>query len=87
MIKPNELLTHAEVAEFLRRAELTASHELLTETEAAEFLRQKVKTLQGRRVTGGGVPFVKIGRTVRYRRSDLIAYINANVRTSTTEEA
>jgi excisionase family DNA binding protein len=60
--------------------------ELLTETEAAELLRQRVKTLQARRVTGGGVPFVKIGRTVRYRRADVLAYIAANVRTSTTEQ-
>ena len=63
-----------------------SSHELLTEREAAELLRQKVKTLQARRVSGGGAPFVKLGRTVRYRRSDLLAYIAANVRTSTTAD-
>jgi hypothetical protein len=58
--------------------------ELLTEIEAAALLRQKVKTMQAHRVSGGGCPFVKIGRSVRYRHSDIIAYIAANVRTSTT---
>jgi len=31
-----------------------AQHELLTEHEAADLLRLKVKTLQARRVSGGG---------------------------------
>ena len=64
----------------------TQSDRLLTETEAADLLRQKVKTLQARRVSGGGPPYVKLGRNVRYRLSDLHAYINANVRTSTADQ-
>jgi excisionase family DNA binding protein len=59
--------------------------QLLTETEAAALLRQKVKTMRNLRVTGGGVPFVKLGRSVRYRMSDLQAYIASNVRKSTAE--
>ncbi len=64
-----------------------AQHELLTEHEAADLLRLKVKTLQARRVSGGGVPFVKMGRSVRYRRSDVLAFIAAHIRTSTAAAA
>jgi Helix-turn-helix domain len=53
---------------------------LFTEEQAAEYLQQKVKTLQAKRVSGGGAPFVKLGRSVRYRMGDLHAYIASNVR-------
>ena len=35
----------------------------------------------------GGCPFVKLGRSVRYRRSDVLKFIESRVRTSTTQEA
>lgn len=57
--------------------------DLLTEAEAAQLRRQSVRTLQAERVRGGGCPFVKLGRNVRYRRSDVLGFINANVRAST----
>ena len=44
--------------------------------------------LQRKRVTGDGPPFVKLGpgrfAPVRYRRCDLEAYIQANLRNSTS---
>ncbi len=64
----------------------TANEPLLTEGEAAEHLRLKVKTLQNFRVTGAGPKFIKLGRSVRYRMSDLQAHIEANVRRSTAEQ-
>jgi hypothetical protein len=48
------------------------------EDRAAAILDMKVKTLQYLRVAGGGPPFVKIGRLVRYRHEDLLAFIEAN---------
>jgi hypothetical protein len=59
--------------------------ELLTESEAARLRRQSIRTLQAERLRGGGCPFVKLGRSVRYRRSDVLAFIKANVKTSTSE--
>ena len=47
---------------------------LLTETQLAERQQRSVKTLQNLRVKGGSIPFVKIGRHVRYRLSDVIAW-------------
>jgi Helix-turn-helix domain len=51
---------------------------LLTEAEAADFLRLSVRTLQAWRIRIAGPSFVHVGRAVRYRRRDLIAWIDAN---------
>ena len=59
---------------------------LLTENELA--LRWKLasaKKLQADRVKGVGCPFVRIGRCVRYRLSDVLAHEAANLRQSTGE--
>jgi excisionase family DNA binding protein len=37
-------------------------------------------------VSGGGIPFVKLGRLVRYRRADVLAYLQGHVRRSTSDE-
>ena len=58
---------------------------LITEVEASAMRGQSVRTLQMERLKGGGCPYVKLGRSVRYRRSDVEAFINARVVTSTTE--
>ena len=54
--------------------------------EAAMFLGLKQRTMDKWRVTGEGPPFVKIGRSVRYDRSDLQAYMAKRIRRSTSEE-
>jgi hypothetical protein len=59
--------------------------DLLTETEAAQLRRQSVRTLQAERVRGGGCPFVKLGRSVRYRRGDVLRFIESNVKASTSQ--
>jgi predicted DNA-binding transcriptional regulator AlpA len=51
---------------------------LLKEQDAAELLDLSVRTLQSWRVRLAGPPFVQLGRAVRYRRRDLIAWIDAN---------
>jgi hypothetical protein len=51
---------------------------LLMEVHAAEFLSLSVRTLQAWRLRGDGPPFVQAGRAVRYRRSDLVLWINEN---------
>lgn len=51
---------------------------LLTRREAAEFLNLSVATLKADvcRPTLS-VPFIRLGRTVRYRLEDLLAWIEA----------
>ncbi|MGO4524972.1 helix-turn-helix transcriptional regulator [Microvirga sp. 2MCAF35] len=46
----------------------------LTEKEVAHRQGRSVKTLQNQRVSGGGIPFLKLGGAVRYRLSDVIAW-------------
>lgn len=59
---------------------------LVTTQQAAEYLGGlKKNTLEGWRVQGRGVPFVKIGRLVRYRVEDLDAYLTAQTHSSTSQ--
>jgi hypothetical protein len=58
---------------------------LLTEIEAAQLRSQSVRTLQAERLRGGGCPYVKIGRSVRYRYSDVLRFIDSHLVRSTTE--
>ena len=52
--------------------------ELTTEVEAADFLKISIRTLQAWRCRGVGPAYVRAGRAIRYRRRDLIAWIEAN---------
>jgi hypothetical protein len=61
---------------------LDPEFDLVTETEAAATLHWAVSTLQKDRVTTVRVPFVKLGKRVLYRRSDLRAFVASNVRRS-----
>jgi hypothetical protein len=67
--------------------DITRLDVLLTEIEAAQLRRQSVRTLQAERLHGGGCSFVKLGRSVRYRRSDVLRFIESHVRGSTSEVA
>ena len=54
---------------------------------AARFTGIAVATLAKMRCIGGGPLFVKLGRRVVYRRSDVIAWLNAHRVRNTTEAA
>jgi excisionase family DNA binding protein len=58
---------------------------LLTEVQAAKLLNLSTRTLQAWRIRGVGPPFVQAGRAVRYRRRDLLAWIDANTVCSTRQ--
>jgi len=51
---------------------------LLTESEAADVLRVSVRTVQAWRLRVTGPAYVQVGRAIRYRRRDLIVWIEAN---------
>jgi predicted DNA-binding transcriptional regulator AlpA len=51
---------------------------LLKEQEVADLLGLSVRTLQSWRIRLAGPPFVQVGRAIRYRRRDLVAWIDAN---------
>lgn len=54
----------------------TAADELLTPAEVAEYYKIPIRTLHQWRYLGTGPRAAKIGRHLRYRRSDLDAYFN-----------
>jgi len=51
----------------------------------ARRLNLSKSTLEKLRVFGGGPPFLKLGRLVRYRVEDLDAWMNARLVGSTSE--
>ena len=60
---------------------IDAGRDLLDEKAAAQFLDNSPGTLSVWRSTGRyNLPFIKIGRNVRYRRSDLIAWLEKRTR-------
>jgi predicted DNA-binding transcriptional regulator AlpA len=64
--------------------------ELLNETQAGRYLGGKVspispRTFQRWRMEGKGPVWCSIGRLVRYRRSDLDAWLSEQVRQSTSQ--
>lgn len=59
--------------------------QLLNEDETAELLNVKPQTLASWRCRGANdLPFVKVGRAVRYRRGDLEEWIDKNTATCAT---
>jgi hypothetical protein len=68
-------------------AEISSSEAemLLTEQQLAARHQMSVKTLRNARVKGDSIPFVKIGRLVRYRMSDVARWESARLRTSTSD--
>ena len=51
-------------------------YELLSEKEVAKIYKINVRTLQRERSMGIGMPYVKLGKRVRYKRSDVEKYID-----------
>jgi predicted DNA-binding transcriptional regulator AlpA len=59
---------------------------LLAQAECAELLRLSERTLERCRVTGTGPKFLRIRHSVRYRPSDVEAWLASRIRGSTSEE-
>lgn len=57
----------------------------LDSSRAADYLGVKRTTMEAWRCRGGGPKFVKLGRLVKYRQSDLDDFIEARVRSNTSE--
>jgi len=59
---------------------------LLNEREAATFLGYTIRALQNWRLRGGGPTYVKVSeRSIRYRRRELMAWVEKRLRTSTSD--
>lgn len=49
---------------------------LFSQETVAAIRDCSLATMERDRWAGGGVPFMKIGRLVRYRKSDILAWLN-----------
>lgn len=58
---------------------------LISEQEAADILGCSVHKMQRDRQIGSPVPFYKIGRSVKYRHDQVVAYIEGQSYTSTSQ--
>ena len=58
---------------------------LLTEREVESIYSIKIRTLQKWRWQGGGPPYYKLGRAVRYKPADIERYIEARKCMSTSD--
>jgi hypothetical protein len=58
---------------------------LLDERALAELLDVSVRTLQAERQRGDGIPFIKLGRSVRYDPKVVEQYLRAQTRVSTSQ--
>ncbi|MCG7928398.1 MAG: helix-turn-helix domain-containing protein [Candidatus Thiodiazotropha taylori] len=60
---------------------------ILNTKEAAAYLGVSMAFLERDRWAGARIPFIKVGaRAVRYRMSDLEAYLERQVRQSTSDD-
>ena len=60
-----------------------STRNMLNEQDAAAYLGLSVRTLQAWRQRGGGPRFYKLGRAVRYARSNLDAWLDCRQRSNT----
>lgn len=61
---------------------------LLNEQDAAEFLSYTMRALQNWRVRGGGPKYIKVSaRSIRYRRRDLIAWVEERTYSNSSQAA
>ena len=59
---------------------------MLSPKDAANFLHVSTSWLAKARMRGDGPPYVKFGRSVRYREGDLVRYAKSCLRHSTSEK-
>lgn len=58
---------------------------LLTQKDAARLLGLSVRTLERHRHAGTGPAYVRLGHLIRYRQNDVAAWLEGNLRNSTSE--
>lgn len=58
---------------------------LISEDEASNILGCTPRKLQSDRIKGGGIPYIKVGRLVRYHKQDVENYIKNKKRQNTSQ--
>jgi excisionase family DNA binding protein len=63
-------------------AAVAADHEIMTACEVAEYLRVPLKSLYAWRYTHEGPPSARVGKYLRYRRTDVEEWLTTRMRFS-----
>lgn len=79
-------LNQAQVADPLPKLVSSVKTALLNTRQAAEHIGIKETTAEIWRCYGKGPRYLKIGRLVRYRLSDLDAWLDQQARSSTSQQ-
>ena len=66
--------------------ESNSAERLLTPKDAANLLRLSESWLAKARMRGDGPPYVKLGRTIRYREGAVLQWLRSRQRLSTSEQ-
>ncbi|WP_086207705.1 helix-turn-helix domain-containing protein [Acinetobacter sp. ANC 4204] len=67
-------MTQKDKDERLQRFLSASEQQLFPQEDIAIYLTCSTHTLQRLRCTGGGIPYSKIGRSVVYKKSDVLRY-------------
>ncbi len=71
----------------LNEFELAPQSALFNQQTIAAVLSCSTHLLERNRWAGGGVPYIKIGRKVLYRKSDVLEYIQQKTYSSTSQQS
>jgi len=61
----------------VRKDQHLTRHQYLTELEVSEMIRLSLSRLRSDRIRRRGIPYVKLGRSVRYSLADVIHYLES----------
>jgi excisionase family DNA binding protein len=84
-VRGNVMEPHVSGIRQAQIAQVSAVPTYLAQAEAAEFLRVSERTLERWRLEGSGPPYIKAGRRILYRVSDVESWLQARRRSSTSE--
>jgi hypothetical protein len=67
------------MAFFLMRGEkkMEIQNGYITEREVTELTKRATQTLRNDRFLGQGIPYIKMGRSVRYNLADVISFMES----------
>ena len=55
---------------------INTDNQYINEVNVSDMTGMSVATLRNHRWLGKGIPYIKIGRTVRYQESEVLAYLD-----------
>jgi len=59
----------------MRSSLMESPNQYLTEKEVSQMTRRALSTLRNERSGGRGMPYIKVGRSVRYSLADVIRFM------------